>query len=65
MNNGAHNPYLQDQADKNAADKGTSGDPDEERDPFKPKPDHSKSGKYTPLHWASYKGHLKVVWILL
>ena len=22
-------------------------------------------GKYTPLHWASYKGHYKVVWILL
>ena len=22
-------------------------------------------GKYTPLHWASYKGHYKIVWILL
>lgn len=22
-------------------------------------------GKYTPLHWASYKGHYKVVWLLL
>jgi ankyrin repeat protein len=32
---------------------------------FKKKPDHSKEGKYTPLHWASYKGHLKIVWLLL
>jgi len=30
----------------------------------KPK-DAQKVGKYTPLHWASYKGHYKVVWILL
>jgi hypothetical protein len=22
-------------------------------------------GRYTPLHWASYKGHLKIVWLLL
>jgi len=27
--------------------------------------DASKHGKYTPLHWASYKGYYKVVWILL
>lgn len=27
--------------------------------------DASKHGKYTPLHWASYKGWYKVVWILL
>jgi len=22
-------------------------------------------GKYTPLHFASYKNHLKIVWMLL
>jgi hypothetical protein len=22
-------------------------------------------GKYTPLHWATYKGHLRIVWLLL
>ena len=27
--------------------------------------DARKHGKYTPLHWASYKGYLKIVWILL
>ena len=31
---------------------------------MKPK-DAQKVGKYTPLAWASYKGHYKVVWILL
>ena len=38
---------------------------DEEYDPFT-KPQNAKSaGRYTPLHWACYKGHYKVVWILL
>ena len=37
----------------------------ENYDPFiKPK-DARKVGKYTPLHWASYKGFYKIVWILL
>ena len=36
-----------------------------EADPFKKTPDAKKIGKYTPLHWASYKGHYKVVWLLL
>jgi len=38
---------------------------EEEDDPFIPGMDASKHGKYTPLHWASYKGYYKVVWILL
>ena len=38
---------------------------DEVITPFIKKPDARKVGKYTPLHWASYKGHIKVVWILL
>ena len=34
-------------------------------DPFVKPKDAKKVGKYTPLHWASYKGHYKVVWLLL
>ena len=34
-------------------------------DPFVPPPDSQKVGKYTPLHWAAYKGHLVVVQILM
>ena len=34
-------------------------------DPFvKPKKPQDV-GKYTPLHWACYKGHYKIVWLLL
>ncbi len=25
----------------------------------------SQTGRYTPLHWASYKGHYRIVWLLL
>ena len=28
-------------------------------------PDPAKTGRHTPMHWASYKGHHKVVWILM
>lgn len=38
---------------------------EEEYDPFVKPKDAQKVGKYTPLAWASYKGHYKVVWILL
>lgn len=38
---------------------------DEGYDPFVKPKDAQKVGRYTPLHWASYKGHYKVVWILL
>ena len=43
-------------------------DPDktgDEHDPFQKPQDASKTGQYTPLHWAAYKGHYRVVWILL
>ena len=36
-----------------------------EHDPFVKPLDAKKCGKYTPLHWASYKGFSKVVWLLL
>ena len=40
-------------------------DDDGNNDPFVKPKDAQKVGRYTPLHWASYKGHYKVVWILL
>ena len=40
-------------------------DDDEPKDNFKKVPDPAKTGKYTPMHWASYHGHYKVVWILM
>lgn len=38
---------------------------DENYDPFVKPLDARKVGKYTPLHWASYKGFLNLVWYLL
>lgn len=38
---------------------------DERYNPFVKPLDARKVGKYTPLHWASYKGHLNIVWFLL
>jgi ankyrin repeat protein len=43
----------------------SAGGQEEHYDPFVKPKDAQKVGKYTPLHWASYKGHYKVVWILL
>jgi len=62
--------YLKDSnnPDKNDVktdDKNKNNYDEEEEDPFVKPPDASKQGKYTPLHWASYKGYYKVVWILL
>jgi ankyrin repeat protein len=62
-------PYLtnstSDDADKGhlANSSGVVGE--EEYDPFVKPKDAQRVGKYTPLAWASYKGHYKVVWILL
>lgn len=33
--------------------------------PFKKPKIASVVGRYTPLHWASYKGHYRIVWYLL
>ena len=38
---------------------------DTSSDPFKKPQIASEVGKYTPLHWASYKGHYRIVWMLL
>jgi ankyrin repeat protein len=59
----AHTPYLNSQADSG---KNESGDQaHEDTDAFRKPQDASKTGKYTPLHWASYNGHVRVVSILL
>jgi len=34
---------------------------EDNENPFMKPPDSHKVGKYTPLHWAAYKGHLSVV----
>lgn len=60
----AHSVYIHKQQDMEMQEKNTGND-DEHNDPFVKPKDASKVGKYTPLHWASYKGHLKVVWLLL
>ena len=62
IKHGACDPYIKDN-DNNDGKAGAGGDGEE--DPFRKPEDAKKSGKYTPLHWASYKGHHKVVWILL
>ena len=62
-------PYLNATADPSGEgampDKAGSVPGEEEYDPFVKPKDAQKVGKYTPLSWASYKGHYKVVWILL
>ena len=56
---GACDPYLS----KDIGNEGKGND--EDIDPFRKPEDAKKIGKYTPLHWASYKGYHKIVWMLL
>lgn len=56
----ACSPYL-----KESDNQGGDAKNEEEEDPFRKPEDAKKIGKYTPLHWASYKGWAKIVWILL
>ena len=75
MQRGAGEEYLRENAhhenqdnkedNKDQNNKKNVFDDEEEEDPFVKPMDASKHGKYTPLHWASYKGWYKVVWILL
>jgi|Transcript_11577 ankyrin repeat protein len=60
IKNQAHLKYKEQEAADNAAD-----DDEEEKDNFKPVPDPAKTGRATPMHWASYHGHYKVVWMLM
>jgi len=58
----AHSAYIaKDEEEKTGA---VDGD-DEPYDPFTKADDPAKTGKYTPLHWASYHGHYKVVYLLM
>lgn len=55
----AHNQYIKNK-DNDAPEIGNQDD-SEANDPFKKPKDARKVGKYTPLHWASYKGHYNLV----
>lgn len=63
IKNNAHTSYINQQLDMESQEK--NNDDSEHGDPFVKPKDAQKVGKYTPMHWASYKGHIKVVWILL
>ena len=56
----AHTPYL-----SRAEDDPAGMEKEGSSDPFQKPKVASVVGRYTPLHWASYKGHYKVVWLLL
>lgn len=40
-------------------------DSEEDNDPFKKPKIAAQEGKYTPMHWAAYKGFYRIVWYLL
>lgn len=54
----AASPYISNNEDEHYEQEGTG-------DPFKKPKIASIVGRYTPLHWASYKGHYRIVWNLL
>ena len=62
INHDAHRQYMGTEEEEKA---GGDGQDDEPYDPFTKADDPAKTGKYTPMHWASYHGHYKVVWILM
>lgn len=53
---GAASMYIKDKEEKEEEDSSN---------PFQKPKVASEVGKYTPLHWASYKGHIRIVWMLL
>jgi ankyrin repeat protein len=59
MEKQSHNQYIK----SKDTDVIEIGNPDdlEDNDPFHKPKDARKVGKYTPLHWASYKGHYNLV----
>jgi len=61
LKHNAHSIYIQNQQKS----EGEKGDVDDNSDAFVKPKDAQKVGKYTPMHWASFKGHYKVVWLLL
>lgn len=64
INRGACAPYMN-QSKQLEGTMESSNNNDEEPNAFIKQPDPKKFGKYTPLHWASYKGFYKVSWLLL
>jgi len=64
IKNNAHTSYINQESDTEGI-QAHKNDGEESNDPFVKPPDAQKVGKYTPMHWASYKGNYKVVWLLL
>mmetsp|Transcript_42036 Transcript_42036/g.64406 ORF Transcript_42036/g.64406 Transcript_42036/m.64406 type:complete len:234 (-) Transcript_42036:788-1489(-) len=58
-------PYLNQKGGPGEENKASEKTEEEDFDPFVKPKDARKVGKYTPLHWASYKGFYKIVWLLL
>ena len=63
IKNHAHHKFKKEAIED--AEAGEAGDEEEKKDNFQPLPDPAKTGRHTPLHWASYHGHIKVVWLLM
>lgn len=62
INKSAHAMYLNNKDDEAKDSFGLGNDYDEQGfDPFVKPKDARKVGRYTPLHWASYKGFYKLV----
>ena len=61
IKNHAHHKYKKEVLE----DEKDAGEEEEKKDNFQPLPDPAKTGRSTPLHWASYHGHIKVVWLLI
>ena len=54
----AASPYITNKEDENFEQEGGNN-------PFKKPKIASMVGRYTPMHWASYKGNYRIVWKLL
>ena len=65
LKHNAHSEYVHHDDEKTPDEEEEKEEKKKKVDPFGKVPDAKKIGKYTPLHWASYKGHVKVVWLLL
>ena len=62
IKNHAHHKFKKEALEPDEKD---NPDEEEKKDNFQPLPDPAKTGRHTPLHWASYHGHIKVVWLLM
>jgi ankyrin repeat protein len=59
MEKQAHSPYVHEKDNDDVGD--VKLEDGEDYNPFVKPKDPRKVGKYSPLHWASYKNHYKIV----